>query len=160
MPTLFLLCGLPGSGKTTLAKQIETERPALRLSPDEWIVALLADATDIHELDRLRSPVESIQWEVAQRAITLGLDVILEWGFWSREERAFYRAQAEALGAQVELRYLAVERDELWARLSKRNAHPPPGTFVVTEAQLDLWLSWFQPPTEMELKSPKSLGDS
>jgi predicted kinase len=35
MATLFLICGLPGAGKTTLAKEIELARPALRLCPDE-----------------------------------------------------------------------------------------------------------------------------
>ncbi|MDZ4717530.1 MAG: ATP-binding protein [Roseiflexaceae bacterium] len=151
MATLMLICGLPGSGKTTLARQLEQSRPALRLSPDEWIAAILADASDIAELDRLRSPVEAVQWDVATRVLTLGSDVILEWGFWSRAERMHYRAQAEALGARVELYFLNVTRDELWSRLSKRNANLPPGTFVVTEEQLDLWLSWFQPPFADEL---------
>jgi len=154
MATLFLICGLPGAGKTTLAKQIEHTRPALRLCPDEWIATILADATDLAELDRLRTPVESVQWEVAKRVLTLGVDVVLEWGFWGRDERAYYRTQAAALGAQVELHYLAVPRDELWARLAKRNAHLPPGTFLVTEEQLDLWASWFEPPTAAELNHP------
>jgi AAA domain len=39
-PTLYLLVGLPGSGKTTLARQLETERYALRLTPDEWMMPL------------------------------------------------------------------------------------------------------------------------
>lgn len=151
MATVFLICGLPGSGKTALANQLELSRPALRLSPDEWIAALLSDATDIAERDRLQSLVESLQWETARRVLVLGVDVVLEWGFWSREERARYRADAEALGARVELRYLAVERDELWARLSKRNATLPPGTFVVTEDQLGLWWSQFEAPTADEL---------
>lgn len=153
MATLFMICGLPGSGKTTLARHLESSRPALRLCPDEWITALVADATEPLEVDRLRSPVESIQWEVAKRVLVLGLDVVLEWGFWSREERFHYRSQAEAFGARVELRYLEVERSELWARLSKRNDHLPPGTFIVTEAQLDLWWNWFQPPTPHELQA-------
>ena len=151
MATLFLICGLPGVGKTTLARRLETERPALRLSPDEWIARLLADANDKAELDRLRSPVESVQWEVAAKVLTLGVDVILEWGFWSREERTHYRARAEALGVHVEVRFLNVGREELWERLSKRNANLPVGTFVVTEEQLDLWLSWFEPPAADEL---------
>jgi len=153
MPTLFLICGLPGSGKTTLARQLEQSVPALRLSPDEWIAPLLPDTVDTVELDRLRSPIEAIQWDLAKRALVLGIDVILEWGFWSREERASYRAQAEALGAQVELHYLAVEREDLWTRLAQRNAHLPPGTFAVTREQLDLWWQWFEPPTAVELAS-------
>ena len=151
MATLFLICGLPGAGKTTLAKQLERSQPAVRFAPDEWIAALLADVTDIAERDRLRSPVEAVQWEVAKRLLTLGIDVVLEWGFWSRDERVRYRSQAEALGARVELRYLAVERGTLWARLSQRNAQLPPGTFVVTKEQLDRWSGWFEPPSADEL---------
>jgi predicted kinase len=157
MATLFLICGLPGAGKTTLARQLEISRPALRLSPDEWIAPILADPTDTAELDRLRSPVEGVQWEVAKRVLALGVDVVLEWGFWSRDERARYRVEAEALGARVELHYLEAGRDELWARLARRNANLPPGTFVVTQDQLDLWLSWFEPPTADELALPRSL---
>ncbi len=153
MATLFLICGLPGSGKTTLAKQLEHSCPAFRLCPDEWIAPLLADVTDTAELDRLRTPIESVQWEVAKRVLTLGVDVILENGFWSREERVSYRLQAEARGARVELRYLDVPRDELWERLSRRNANLPPGTFAVREDQLDLWWSWFEPPTADELSN-------
>jgi predicted kinase len=151
MATLFLICGLPGSGKTTIAREIEFSQSALRLCPDEWIATLLSDNSDIVELDRLRTPVESVQWEVAKRVLNLGINVVLENGFWSREERTNYRSQAEALGARVKLIYLNVNRDELWARLSKRNENLPPGTFVVREDQLDLWLSWFQPPTADEI---------
>lgn len=151
MTTLYLICGLPGAGKTTLAKQLEHSQAALRLSPDEWIATILADGNDIAERDRLRTPVEAIQWEVAQRTLILGINVVLENGFWSRAERDSYRTQAEALGVWVELHYLDVARDELWARLAKRNANRPPGTFAVTKDQLELWASWFEAPTKDEL---------
>jgi predicted kinase len=95
--------------------------------------------------------VEAVQWQVATRVLALGVNVILEWGFWSHEERMHYRTQAEALGARVELYFLDVARAELWARVSQRNANLPPGTFVISEEQLDLWLSWFQPPSVDEL---------
>lgn len=150
MATLMLICGLPGAGKTTLAKRLEQERNALRLCPDEWIAALLRDPAETRELDRLRAPVESVQWDVAARALTLGVHVILEWGVWSRAERADFRARAEALGATVETHFLLVDRDELWSRLSRRNADLPPGTLVVTEAQLDTWRELFEPPAPDE----------
>ena len=148
--TLILICGLPGSGKTTLAKRLERERNALRLCPDEWIATLLRDPVDREELHRLRSPVEAMQWEVAARALTLGTNVILEWGFWSKAERTDYRMRAEALGAIVETHVLIVEREELRARLSRRNADLPPGTFTVTEAELDVWWDLFEPPAQDE----------
>jgi len=34
---LHLICGLPGSGKTTLAKKLEREHTAIRLCPDEIV---------------------------------------------------------------------------------------------------------------------------
>jgi hypothetical protein len=77
MATLFLLCGLPGSGKSTLAKKIERERPALRLTPDEWMERLVGHGYD----EEKRSAIEALQWDIAQRALSLGIDVILESGF-------------------------------------------------------------------------------
>ncbi|MDX1932976.1 MAG: ATP-binding protein [Capsulimonadales bacterium] len=150
MATLLLICGLPGAGKTTLARRLERERPALRLCPDEWILAILRDPNDVTERDRLRSPVEAVQWELAKNALMLGNDVILEWGFWSRAERRQFRDEAVAIGAKTELYYLEVEKAELWRRLTDRNARRPPGTFPVAEAEFELWHSWFEPPGNEE----------
>ena len=45
-PTLIIVCGLPGSGKTTLAKELEGRLHAIRFSPDECMDALSLDAYD------------------------------------------------------------------------------------------------------------------
>jgi len=153
MATLHLICGLPGAGKTTLAKKLETELPALRLTPDEWIAQILTDVSDRAELDRLRDPIEAIQWEVAAKTLALGVDVILDFGFWGREERKEFRHRAEALGAVVKWHFLVVEREELWTRIAKRNAELPPGTFYNSEEEFDKWWSVFEPPTPDELES-------
>lgn len=150
MPTLFLICGLPGAGKTALAKQIAQERRALRLTPDDWMRPLFGTMTQ-EQLDAKRTPVESVQWEVASRALELGIDVVLDWGFWSRQERDDFRARAAAVGAASEVLYLDVSLEELRARLRARNAILPQGNFVVTDAQLDRWWSLFQPPDRDEL---------
>jgi len=152
MATLFLICGLPGSGKTTLARRIEGERRALRLTPDEWIVRLFGAGLTPPALDWCRDPVEALQWEVAERALVLGLNVILDFGFWSRAEREEFRSRAAALGARSELHFLDVARAVLSARLAVRNADLPPYTFRVTEAQLDLWWGLFEPPAPDELE--------
>ena len=39
-PTLHLTVGLPGVGKTTLARRIAHEDNAVRFSPDEWMIPL------------------------------------------------------------------------------------------------------------------------
>jgi len=149
MPTLFLICGLPGAGKTTLAKQLERERPALRFTEDEWMERLFHAAYG-HDNEK-RETVKRVQWETAVRALRLGVDVVLDWGFWARSERDDWRARAAALGVRTELRFLDVPRDELLRRLAARNAALPPDTFHVDDAELDEWLLLFEPPTADEL---------
>src|SRR5687767_2139439 len=93
-PTIHLLCGLPGAGKTTLAKQLEADLPALRLTEDEWVLRLFPP--DAPNDDTVRVPIKTVQWDIAVRAIQLGSHVVLDWGVWSREERDAYRARADA----------------------------------------------------------------
>ncbi|MBI3958279.1 MAG: AAA family ATPase, partial [Chloroflexi bacterium] len=142
-----------GAGKTTLAKKLEAERPALRLTPDEWIPVLYGENLSQEKLDSVREPVETMQWQVASAALRLGVDVVLDFGFWGRSEREDFRARAAALGAQTVICFLDISYAELSARLAARNASLPPGTFHVSQAQLDLWWSWFEPPTPDELDS-------
>ena len=151
MTTLYLMCGLPGAGKTTLAKDLETSQQALRLCPDEWIYPLLKTVEDAEELDRLRSPVEGLLWDLAKRVLTLGVSAVLENGFWAKDERLDFMAQARALGVRTELYVCDPPLDVLWQRLDKRNQNLKPGTFHVAKEQLELWATWFQRPEEDEL---------
>lgn len=96
--------------------------------------------------------MEALQWALAARALALGIDVVIDWGVWSRRERDDYRARAKALGANTVIRFLDVPRGELVRRPAARNEDPPPGTFCVDEQYLDLWSTWFERPTEDELR--------
>jgi predicted kinase len=146
MATLFLMCGLPGSGKSTLARQLEQEHRALRLAPDEWMARIVGDGQD----EPRRAAIEAIQWDLAQRMLARGLDVILENGFWSRHERDEIRARAAELGVPVRLFYLDVPRAELDRRLRARNVAMPPDTFRVEPEQLDEWVRAFEAPSADE----------
>jgi predicted kinase len=156
--TLFLICGLPCSGKTTLAKQIEHDRAALRLTPDEWIGPILPAGWQQAELDRLRAPVEALQWALAERALSLGLDVVVDFGVWSRRERDEFRSRAAGVGARTELRYLDVPKDELLTRLVRRNAALPQGTFHIAPEQIERWAERFEPPSADELERTPTHG--
>jgi len=106
MTTLHLMVGLPCSGKTTLARTLERTHAALRLTPDEWQIRLFGqDATD-PEHDARHSLIEALQWQVAERALALGTNVILDFGFWAREEREDFRSRAKQLGASSEVHFL------------------------------------------------------
>ena len=150
MATLHLLCGLPGSGKTTLAKELEKQHAALRLTSDEWMERIVGDGFN----DEKKDVIEQIQAEVARRVLELGLDVILDFGVWSRKERDALRAEAKAVGARTKLYFLDVPYEELLGRLEKRNAGLPPHTFHITKEHMDGWREYFEAPTPEELALP------
>lgn len=144
---LILICGLPGSGKTTLAKQLALEVPAVRLCPDEWKHDLGIDYYD--EQSRVR--LEKRLWLLGQELLALGQSVILENGFWAREERDELRLAARSLGVAVELHYLDAPIDELWRRLEIRNQEGKPGTAPIEREDLDKWAQQFEAPDAAEL---------
>src|SRR5207302_3026408 len=110
---LILVCGLAGSGKTTLAKQLEADG-AVRMCPDEWLMTL---GFDIYDKDS-RVAVEALQWELAQALVLRGLTVVDECGVWQRWERDLRREWARAHGVPVELRFLDAPVDVLTARVA------------------------------------------
>src|SRR5581483_1333517 len=101
-PRLIIVCGLPGSGKTTRAKELQQNLRAVRFCPDEWMNVMDIDVWD----GEARERIEKLQWKLAQELLTLGHNVVIEWGTWARSERDALRIGARALGAAVELHFL------------------------------------------------------
>ncbi len=152
MATLHLMVGLPCSGKTTLAQKLESEKAALRLTPDEWQVRLFGQDAEEPEHDARHSSIEVMLWNVASRALVLGTSVILDYGFWAREEREDFRLQAKELGARSEVHFLDVPEDELMRRLATRNSQPSQASFHIPEDMMKPWIAFFQRPTPDELE--------
>jgi predicted kinase len=153
-PRLIIVCGLPGAGKTTHARLLESRLRAIRFSPDEWMDALALDLYD----ERRRAKIEALQWRLCQELLALGLTVIVEWGTWGRSERDALRLGARALGAAVELHYLSASVDVLFDRIQRRGMEDPP----IQRDQLLRWVEAFQAPTpeEMALFDTPSLSPS
>ena len=152
MATLHLMVGLPCSGKTTLAQTLEHDLLALRLTVDEWHIPLFGQDAEEPEHDARHSLIEALLWNIASRALKLGTNVILDYGFWAREEREDYRLRAKQLEASSEVHYLDVPEDELLRRLEKRNARPSQESFLISEEAMKPWIAFFQKPTLDELE--------
>ena len=144
MTTLHVVVGLPGVGKTTLAKRLEAELPAVRLTPDEWMVPLFGEL----EAGGKRDDVEGLLIGVAMRSLRLGADVVLDFGVWSRDERTGLRHLAADVGSVTRLHYLSVEPEEQWRRLAARD---DPRSFRIARAEMDGYATLFETPTVEEL---------
>ena len=144
-PRLVLLCGLPASGKTTLARELADAYDAVRLNPDEWELALGVDPFD----EGFQGRLEAAFWELTERLLVLGTSVVLEWGFWARSERDEKREAARRLGAAVELRFLDAPYEELVRRVVARHTD---GGIPITESHMESYRRRFEPPTDAELR--------
>ncbi len=142
----MLICGLPASGKSTLARQLAPKIPAIRLDKDGWVTQLGADVWD----DGLRVRMERQLWALTQELLAQGQSVILEWGHWARVERDEKRLGARGLGVGVELHFLDAPLDELIERADRRTASGEWTASPITRAHFEEWATIFQPPDEEE----------
>ncbi|MEO8273448.1 MAG: ATP-binding protein [Chloroflexota bacterium] len=145
---LVLICGLPASGKTTLARELAREIPAIRLNKDDWVTQLGHDVWD----ESFRIRVEAKLWRLACELLAHGTSVILEWGHWGRAERDEKRLEARAMAIGVELHYLDVSLEELVARVERRQAGGVWNASPITRTHMEEWAKTFQPPDNEELQ--------
>ena len=150
-PIIHLLCGLPGSGKSVRAGELEAAGAGIVLNADSWVWKLYPDDAEAAARDERKVLVHELQWELTERLLLAGVDVIFEWGVWSRDEREDIRSKASELGAIVRLEYLDAPLATLHERIAARNADLPAGSFRISAAELDEWAGLFEAPTAEEL---------
>jgi predicted kinase len=143
---LYLLVGLPGSGKTTKARQLEVEASALRLTLDDWMIPLFG-----RNVQAERDALEGRLIWIALRALELHTNVILDFGFWSKDERSSLRWFAKQIGAKSQVIYLPIDAEKQRNRVQNRFAETPDKTWEMSEEELTKWRAFFEEPDEAEL---------
>jgi predicted kinase len=146
-PTLFLMVGLPATGKTSAARRFELEHRALRLTKDEWMKALYGPENPSASSD----VIEGRLVEIGLRVLELGASVVIDFGLWGRDERSALRQAATDRGATVEMHYFEVSPDEQRARIDRRQADEPHTTWPMSDDELAVWAGVIQVPTSGEL---------
>lgn len=147
MPELVLIVGHVGAGKSTRAKELANETGAVRLSPDEWMAPLFQHS----DPDGMRDVVEGRLIWTAIEILRAGSSVILDFGFWGRDERASLNWLASTVGATARTEYLSVDRETQAERVAQRWRETPKQTWRVTQDELDEWRALLQVPDADEL---------
>ena len=88
MAKVFMICGKICCGKTTYAKKRCTDHNAVLLSVDEITLALFGQHCG-EKHDEYVLNAKTYLLNKSLELINKNINVVLDWGFWTRKERAF-----------------------------------------------------------------------
>jgi predicted kinase len=148
-PTVVMMCGVAGSGKTTYATALE-EQGFVRLSIDEAIWdAIGRDGAELDpaEYEAHKAAAERMLQDQLLRLIAGGRSAVLDYSFWQKSTRDRYKTLIEQSGGRWELVYLRVPAETLRRRLAVRNQQTGANAVTVSAALLDRYLDGFEAPS-------------
>ncbi|MDX1507436.1 MAG: AAA family ATPase [Woeseiaceae bacterium] len=144
-PTAHLLHGYIGSGKTTFARKLEREHGAVRFSHDEWMVRLHGWNPPAEQFAERMAQVMNLIWDEATRELEAGNDVILDFGFWTRESRDAARRRVSSIGAVAKFYSFFCPKSIMKARTLERSKRPSTDSLWIDEPAFDKLLARFEP---------------
>ena len=144
-PTAHLLHGFIGSGKTTFARRLEAELPAVRLTHDEWVARLFGQNPPADRFGEYFEPVETLIWQQALGVLRAGSDVIMDLGFWSRASRDTARARVLAVDAVPRFYSFECPLAIMRERTIRRSENPPADSLWIDAAAFDKLIAGFEP---------------
>ncbi len=120
MACVYMTCGKICSGKSTYARELRRRYHAAILSVDEITLALFGREPG-EMLDEYVQRAETYLYGKSVELVETGVNVALDWGFWTKRERDEARAFYAAEGIPAELHYLDIPREEWLKRIAARN---------------------------------------
>lgn len=151
MAKVLLICGKIASGKSFYCRSLLEKSPAVLLSVDE-LTLRLGPLGENH--DAASAVIQGYLMDKAVEITAAGVDVVLDWGFWTKASRETASGFFREKGIPVQWHYMDVP-DEQWRRqIDRRNAAVLAGednSYYVDEGLLRKLESQFQPPEPGEM---------
>lgn len=147
MNSLYLLCGKPGCGKTTLAKKLNKEFGVIHLSADDFMLKLFGEIADRQLFDEKLNATKNLIYEICKQLLVKN-DVVLDFGFWTRKERNEIKSIFK--NSNVVLVYLKLDNEKIFKQIEKRNANLKNNEYFMDKTTFDFLSTKFEEPTNDE----------
>ena len=152
MAEIHLCCGKICAGKSWLARQIRQEYNGVILSCDE-IMTLFPQPEGDEAYAAVSAKVKAYLLQKAAEIVGSGTDVILDWGFWQKAERAETDAYFARKSIPATWYYLDIGQAQWQERIAGRNAAPGPADYYVDEGLLQKCVRLFEAPDAEEARA-------
>jgi predicted kinase len=155
---VHLIVGNTGSGKTTYAQNLKAKTNAIVFSIDKWNNTLfLPDKKATDGLDWFLERIErseTIILDLIHQLEQAGIDSILDLGLSKFEHREKFRRFSIENGYEFMTHFLDISKEIRYQRVLKRNSEKGDTfQFKVSQADFDFMETWFEKPTETEMKN-------
>lgn len=154
MAKIHLIYGKLCSGKTTLARELAQQEKGILLSCDELMLTLFPEDGLGAEYDAISSRAKEYLWKKVFELNDIGVNVILDWGCWSRASRDEAVSRCRMRNVSV-VRHLIDISDAEWRRrIEQRNQAIQQGKtqdYPVDEGLYRKFLSRYEPPSADEV---------
>ena len=150
MSKVIMMCGVCGSGKTTFAKKKEKEG-FIRISIDEEMWKLYgARGIDYpnDNYEELSSIVESKLQNDIVNYIKEDKNLVINFSFWNKSTRKYYKNFLEELGADIQLIYLKIDKETLKKRIESRNKNHDANSQFIDEKTFEMYYNGFEEPKD------------
>ncbi|WP_170131057.1 AAA family ATPase [Deinococcus yavapaiensis] len=149
-PTVYVICGFIGAGKTTFARKLEEKTGAVRITKDEWLIRLIGNDPTVEGFEKLDGRICDLSRDFAFELAKKGIDVIIDEGFWAKEQRVELSRRIEEIGAKEVLYYVETPVETMRERVVGRNATPKKDSFEISAEMWEGYLKFWQPPSDDE----------
>ncbi len=153
MAKVFIMCGKLCSGKSTYANRIRKEHNAVILSIDEIMLSLFEQGAG-EKHDYFVEKTREYLYKKSLEIVESGINVVLDWGFWTRKEREYAKEYYSSRHIEHEFYYLDVDPDTWNRRILKRNQdvlNHESDAYYVDEGLAGKFEAIFEIPTKDEI---------
>ena len=146
---LYILCGIPFSGKTTLAKELERRLGFFRIDLDDVKFELLGK--DIKDENVKQYQWDKVYLEMYQRiekALREGKTVVCDTGNFTKYERSLVKNIADKLGIETQVIFVdlpVTDARKRWVQNKENN-----NRFDITEKSFEEAVNEMEPPKDNE----------
>jgi predicted kinase len=151
-PVLHFIAGKIGAGKTTLARRLALEVPAVHICEDQWISTLGGEVKTLRDYVRHSTRCRKLLVPHLRDILRVGASVVLDFAGNTSRDRAWVRSIFESAGADHVLHVLETPEALCLERLRQRNTECPEGLFwwEVSEVLFHEAAKHYVPPSEAE----------